>query len=134
MMSAYLEDTFFCFLAEEQQLEAGDAAAQVHAWAGRRAGESVFGGAFERGGEGRRRWRCHAAATPAAVLHVRAVQPAPPLAAHHHPAQQVGAQRLSSELWWNLDGSQTPVALKLLPLLAEELAPGSARWEGGGGR
>ncbi|PRW44427.1 Fanconi anemia group D2-like protein [Chlorella sorokiniana] len=66
MLSAHLEDTFFCFLGEQQRLEPGDAAAQV------------------------------------------------------------GAHKLSSELWWNLDGSNTPVALKLLPLLAEELAPGSS--------
>lgn len=48
-------------------------------------------------------------------------------------AAQVGGQRLSSELWWNLDDAQTPVALRLLPLLAEELAPNSIRWEGCGG-
>lgn len=29
MLSAHLEDTFFCFLGEQQQLEPADAAAQV---------------------------------------------------------------------------------------------------------
>lgn len=43
----------------------------------------------------------------------------------------MGAHKLCSELWWNLDGGATPVALKLLPLLAEELAPGSTRWAAG---
>lgn len=42
-------------------------------------------------------------------------------------AAQVGAHRLSGQLWWNLDGADSPVALKLLPLLAEELAPASTR-------
>lgn len=37
-------------------------------------------------------------------------------------------RRLPAELWWNLDGSSTPCALRMLPLLAEELAPGSKRW------
>lgn len=37
-------------------------------------------------------------------------------------AVHVGGQRLEAELWWNLDGDTTPVALRLLPLLAEELA------------
>ncbi|KAL4445301.1 hypothetical protein ABPG77_011126 [Micractinium sp. CCAP 211/92] len=40
-------------------------------------------------------------------------------------AAQVGMRRLPAELWWNLDGSSTPCALRMLPLLAEELAPGS---------
>ncbi|KAL4428110.1 hypothetical protein ABPG75_002199 [Micractinium tetrahymenae] len=40
-------------------------------------------------------------------------------------AAQVGVRRLPAELWWNLDGGSTPVALRMLPLLAEELAPGS---------
>jgi hypothetical protein len=44
---------------------------------------------------------------------------------------QIGALRLESQLWWNLDGGATPVALRLLPLLAEELAPTSNRWAGG---
>ncbi|KAL4858754.1 Fanconi anemia group D2 protein [Chlorella vulgaris] len=37
----------------------------------------------------------------------------------------IGGQRLQSEVWWNLDGGNAPVALRLLPLLAEQLAPGS---------
>jgi hypothetical protein len=41
---------------------------------------------------------------------------------------QIGAKRMESQLWWNLDGGATPVALRLLPLLAEELAPASNRW------
>lgn len=41
---------------------------------------------------------------------------------------QVGMRRLPAELWWNLDGDGAPCALRLLPLLAEELAPGSKRW------
>ena len=42
-------------------------------------------------------------------------------------AVQVAGRRLGAVLWWNLDGLQSPVGLRLLPLLAEELAPGSTR-------
>ena len=38
---------------------------------------------------------------------------------------QVGAARLAAELWWNLDGAESPTALRLLPLLARELEPAS---------
>lgn len=40
---------------------------------------------------------------------------------------QVGAARLAAELWWNLDGAESPTALRLLPLLARELEPASTR-------
>ena len=43
-------------------------------------------------------------------------------------APQIGTLRLESQLWWNLDGGATPVALRLLLLLGEELAPASNRW------
>lgn len=43
---------------------------------------------------------------------------------------QVGGQRLQADLWWNLDGKHAQVALRLLPLLAEELAPLSTRCAG----
>ncbi len=39
----------------------------------------------------------------------------------------MGAQRLQAELWWDLNGDQKVVAMRLLPLLADELAPGSTR-------
>ena len=45
-------------------------------------------------------------------------------------AVQLAGRRLGTVLWWNLDGGQSPVGLRLLPLLAEELAPGSTRWLG----
>ncbi|PSC75642.1 Fanconi anemia group D2-like protein [Micractinium conductrix] len=40
-------------------------------------------------------------------------------------AAQVGGRRMASQLWSNLDGSATPVALRVLPHVAKELEPGS---------
>ena len=46
---------------------------------------------------------------------------------------QVGGRRMASQLWSNLDGSATPVALRVLPHVAKELEPGSKGWAAGWG-